>query len=525
MHIAQADASLTRQSLVVEATSGEPTVPPDDDANRELVARVHPGSWRNPSPAAKYDLVVLGGGTAGLVSAVGAAGLGARVALVERHLLGGDCLNTGCVPSKALLRSARAVGDIRRAAHLGVTTDRVNVDFGAVMRRMRQRRAHIARHDSAERLQALGIDVFFGAARFADERSVTVDGQRLIFRRAVIATGGRPVAPPVPGLDAVPFFTNETIFSLTDRPSRLLVIGAGPIGCELAQAFARFGATVTVFDHASQVLPREGADAAAIVRRALEADGVRLELDARLNRVEAVDGEIRIHFGRDRDRHPDAGSVAGDAVLVAAGRAPNIEGLDLEAAGIEATSRGVTVNDRLRTSNARVYASGDVCSRYQFTHAADAMSRAVIQNALFYGRRRASALTIPWVTYTDPEVAHVGVSESHVQDSEGRLHTITVPLSDIDRAVVDDETDGFVRVHHERGRIRGCTIVAAHAGEMIGEAVYAITRGGTLSALSSTIHPYPTQAEALRKAGDLYRRESLTPRVRTWLARYFAWTR
>jgi pyruvate/2-oxoglutarate dehydrogenase complex dihydrolipoamide dehydrogenase (E3) component len=525
MQPAQAETALARRSSPLDALVSEGRVAPPDDANRELVAWVHPPAWRNPEPAAKYDLLVLGGGTAGLVSAMGAAGLGARVALVERHLLGGDCLNTGCVPSKAVLRSARAVGDIRRASSLGVRADRVDVDFGAVMRRMRERRAGIARHDSAERLQAAGVDVFFGSASFADERTVMVDGVRLRFRRAVIATGGRPTFPPVPGLEAVAFLTNETIFSLTDLPRRLLVIGAGPIGCELAQAFARFGSNVTVFDLASQVLPREDGDAAAIVQRSLETDGVRFELAVRLDRVDVLDPELRIHYTRAGEGRVEGGSAAGDTLLVAAGRAPNIEGLNLEAAGIAATKEGVTVNDRLQTSNPRVYASGDVCSRFQFTHAADAMSRIVIQNALFYGRRKASALTIPWVTFTDPEVAHVGVSEADVERSNGQLHTITVPLSDIDRAVVDDETDGFVRVHHDRGRIRGCTIVAAHAGEMIAEAVYAITRGGELSALSSTIHPYPTQAEALRKAGDMYRRQSLTPRVRRWLERYFAWTR
>lgn len=522
---AQAEMKLTRRSSLLDPAASGGLVAPPDEANTELVARVHPPSWRNPEPAAKYDLVAIGGGTAGLVSAMGAAGLGARVALIERHLLGGDCLNTGCVPSKAVLRSARVVGDIRRGASLGVITDRMAVDFGTVMWRMRQRRAAIARHDSAERLQAAGVDVFFGDASFADEQSVLVDSQRLRFRRAVIATGGRPTAPPVPGLEAVPFFTNETIFSLTDLPRRLLVIGAGPIGCELAQAFARFGSNVTVFDLASQVLPRDDADAAAIVRRSLESDGVHFELGVRLDRVDAIAGELRIHYTRHGDQRVEGGSVAGDTLLVAAGRAPNIEALSLETAGISSTKQGVTVNDRLQTSNPRVYASGDVCARYQFTHAADAMSRIVIQNALFYGRRKVSALTIPWVTYTDPEVAHVGVSESDVNQSRGRLQIITVPLSELDRAVVDDETDGFVRMYHERGRIRGCTIVASHAGEMIAEAVYAMTHGGTLSALSSTIHPYPTHTEALRKAGDLYRRQSLTPRVRAWLARYFAWTR
>lgn len=495
------------------------------DADVELVNHVHPPTWLNPAPAPAYDLIVLGGGTAGLVSAVGAAALGARVALIERHLLGGDCLNTGCVPSKALIRSARAVGELKRAGRLGVTTDGLHVDFAAVMRRMRRRRAEIAVHDSADRLRGLGVDVFFGSARFADARTVVVESHRLHFRRAVIATGGRPTAPPIEGLDAVPFLTNETVFSLTELPRRLLVIGAGPIGCELAQSFARFGSQVTVFDQVPQVLPREDVDAAAIVRRHLEQDGVQFALGVTIERCSQAGGEIRLHYVRNLDRQVAYASVAGDAILVAAGRAPNIETLNLEAAGVEATKHGVTVNDRLQTSNPRIYASGDVCSAYKFTHAADAMSRIVLQNALFYGRRKASALVIPWVTYTDPELAHVGVSESDVANSSGRMHTITIPLSQIDRAVVDEEIDGFVRVHHEQGRLRGCTIVAPHAGDMIGEVAYAMTHGGTLSALSSTIHPYPTYAEALRKAGDAYRQQALTPRVRNWLKRYFAWTR
>jgi len=500
-------------------------IAPADDANLELLNRVHPPTWRNPKPAPKYDLVVIGGGTAGLVCAIGAAGLGARVALVERHLLGGDCLNTGCVPSKAVLRSARVVGEIRRAPALGVTTGDVDVDFGAIMRRMRQRRAGIAANDSARRLELAGVDVFFGGAAFADDRTVVVNGERLPFRRAVIATGGGPTAPPVPGLDSVPFLTNETVFSLTALPRRLLVIGAGPIGCELAQAFARFGSAVTLFDLAPQVLPREDADAAAIVHRALESDGIGVELGVILERVDGTAGELRIHYARSGAGPRTLGAAAGDAILVAAGRAPNIEQLNLEAAGIKATKQGVTVNDRLQTSNPRVYASGDVCSAYKFTHAADAMSRVVIQNALFYGRRKVSSLVIPWVTYTDPEVAHVGVSEADVAKSHERLQTITIQLSDVDRAVVDDETDGFVRVHHEKGRLRGCTIVAPHAGEMIGEVAYAMTHDGSLSALSSTIHPYPTYVEALRKAGDAYRRQSLTPALKKWFERYFTWTR
>jgi pyruvate/2-oxoglutarate dehydrogenase complex dihydrolipoamide dehydrogenase (E3) component len=496
-----------------------------DAAETQRLRHVRPATWRNPQPASKYDMVVLGGGTAGLVCAMGAAGLGARVALVERHLLGGDCLNTGCVPSKALIRSARVVGELRHASSLGVEVSGIRTNFATVMERVRARRAGIAAHDSAERLQKAGVDVFFGEARFAGPATVAVDGASLRFRRALIATGGRPTAPPIPGLDTVPYLTNESIFEITELPRRLIVIGAGPIGCELAQAFARFGSTVTVLDQAAQVLPREDPMAAFALRRHLEGDGLHLELGVRIDRVRAVSGEVQLEFTRDPVRRPDRIIVTGDTVLVAAGRAPNIEGLGLDAAGIGVSREGVDVDDRLRTSNHRVYASGDVCSVYKFTHAADAMSRLVLQNALFFGRRKASALVIPSVTYTDPEIGHVGVTLREVGESEGRMDTITVPLSEIDRAVVDDETDGFVRVHHERGRMRGCTIVGSHAGEVIAEAVYALTHGGTLGHLSRTIHPYPTQAEALRKAGDMYRRQALTAGVRKWLMRYFEWTR
>jgi len=500
-------------------------IAPDEAADRTLVEHVHPPAWRNPEAAPTYDLVVLGGGTAGLVSAMGAAGLGARVALVERHLLGGDCLNTGCVPSKSLLRSARVVGELRRAARLGVIAGDARADFPAVMRRMRERRASIAVHDAAARVQQAGVDLFFGDGRFADARTVLVGDQRLRFNRAVIATGGRPAAPSVPGLDAVPCFTSETIFTLTELPRRLLVIGAGPIGCELGQAFARFGSAVTMLGQAPQLLPRESPAAASIIRSRLEADGVRLELGVRLTQVDAEPGGLVAHYAREDGRNTSPGIARADAILVAAGRAPNVEGLELKAAGVTANMHGVVVNERLQTSNRRVFASGDVCSAYKFTHAADATSRLVLQNALFYGRRKASTLVIPWVTYTDPEVAHVGVSEADAASSDGRLETIIIRLEDVDRAVVDDDTDGFVQVHHERGRLRGCTIVAPHAGEMIGEAVYAVTHGGTLGDLSSTVHPYPTVAEALRKAGDAYRRQALTPARRQWLERYFRWTR
>jgi pyruvate/2-oxoglutarate dehydrogenase complex dihydrolipoamide dehydrogenase (E3) component len=500
-------------------------ITPTDEHQHELMEHVHPPAWQHPRAFAKYDLVVLGGGTAGLVCAMGAAGLGARVALVERHRLGGDCLNTGCVPSKAIIRSARAVGELNRAAALGVYTSAISVDFASVMRRMRARRASIAEHDAAARLERAGVHVFFGHGRFADANSILVDDQRLRFRRAVIATGGRPVVPAVPGLDQTAFLTSETVFDLTARPERLSIIGSGPVGCELAQAFARLGSVVTLFGRKTRILPRDDREASAIVHRHLEVDGVRLELGATVAGIEHTRAEFVVRHRRDGGGLETDGTTTGDTLLVAAGRTPNVEGLDLAAAGIETTEHGVWVSDRLQTTNPRVFASGEVCSAFKFTHAADALSRIALQNALFYGRRKASALVIPWVTYTDPEVAHVGVSGADVDESNGRLRSISVDLVDVDRAVVDDETDGFVRVYHDRGRLRGCTIVARHAGEMIGEAVYAMTHGGTLGDLSATVHPYPTQAEALRKAGDAYRREQLTLNVRRWLERYFRWTR
>jgi pyruvate/2-oxoglutarate dehydrogenase complex dihydrolipoamide dehydrogenase (E3) component len=504
-----------------ERVDTPPLVQPLDEPNRALLAQVHPPNWVNPRPRGRYDLVVVGGGTAGLVSAMGAAALGARVALVERHLLGGDCLNVGCVPSKALLRSAKAIGEARRASRLGIRMGAVEPDFAALMRRMRERRAEISPHDSVQRLRKAGVDVFFGHGLFASPRTIVVDGRTLRFNRAVIATGGRPAAPPVPGLADLRYLTNETLFWLTELPQRLLVIGAGPIGCEMAQAFARFGSQVTVFDHSPRVLANEDPDAATLVQRRLAEDGITFHLGATV--TDAIETAEGIQLGYVQSGR--AGAVVGDRLLVAAGRVPNVEDLGLDAAGVAVSKQGVVVSDRLQTSNRRIYAAGDVSSAYKFTHVAGALAQIVIQNALFYGRRRASALVIPWCTYTDPEVAHVGMYDAQARQEGHRVETITVPMADVDRAVVDEETEGFVRVHHERGRLLGCTIVASHAGEIISEAAYAIAHGGTLPDLSKTIHPYPTQAEALRMAGDAYRRSRLTPRVRGWLEKYFQWTR
>jgi pyruvate/2-oxoglutarate dehydrogenase complex dihydrolipoamide dehydrogenase (E3) component len=496
----------------------------NDSHNQTLLENIHPAEWRNPVPAGRYNLVVIGAGTAGLVSAAGAAGLGAKVALIERHLLGGDCLNYGCVPSKALIRAARSAAEIRRAGEFGVQVPTgVWVDFAAVMERMRRLRASLSPHDSAERFRQLGVDVCFGDARFVSPSSVQVDGQRLEFARAVIATGARAADPGIPGLTDVGYLTNETVFSLTELPARLLVLGAGPIGCELAQTFRRFGSEVHLIQRGSKILPREDADAAAIIQRRFEQEDIRLHLGVKVVRAERSNGGNRL-VG-ERDGRP--WSLEGDTILVGVGRKANVEGLNLEAAGVAYDANGIHVDDHLRTFNSRIFAAGDICSTFKFTHAADAMARIVLQNALFFGRKRMSSLVIPWCTYTDPEVAHVGPTEAEAAKRGIPVDTFTVPLNENDRAVLDGETEGFVRiqVHQGTDRIAGATIVASHAGEMMGEITLAMIRRIGLGALASTIHSYPTQAEAIKKLGDLYQRSRLTPRLAAILRTVLRWRR
>ena len=487
-------------------------VEPFDDNNRRLVDNTHPTDWVNPEPADRYHLVVIGGGTAGLVSAAGAAGLGARVALVERRLMGGDCLNYGCVPSKAIIRSAKAWHEARTAARrFGGPEVSGEGDFGAAMERMRGLRAGISRHDSVSRFHDLGVDVFLGEGRFIAGDAIQVDDAQLRFRRAVIATGARPFAPPIPGLEEAGFYTNEDFFTLTELPPRLGVIGGGPIGCEMAQTFARFGSRVTLFDMAPHVLIREDADAAEVVQQQLIADGVELQLGAAVQRVERTQNARLVHF--ETDGAP--GSVEIDALLVAVGRAPNTEGIGLEAAGVEFDKFGVTVDDKLHTSNPKIFAVGDVASKFKFTHMADALARIAIQNALFFGRAKASDLVVPWCTYTSPEIAHVGLYEKDAQERGIETESLTIPMSDVDRAVLEGDDDGFLRIIHQKGKdkIVGATLVADHAGDMIGELSLAITNGIGLGQIAATIHPYPTQAEVIKKAGDTWRRGKLTPTV------------
>ncbi|MCI0650438.1 MAG: mercuric reductase [Planctomycetes bacterium] len=493
--------------------SAEPLVLPLDAHNQRYLEYVHPARYTNPTPKDRYHLVVIGAGPGGLVAAAAAAGLGAKVALIERHLMGGDCLNVGCVPSKGVIRAARAWHEARHAAReFGGPEAAGTGNFAAAMERMRKLRANLSHVDSVQRYRDLGVDVFIGEGRFADPGTIEVAGARLRFRRAVIAAGARAAIPDVPGLAEAKPYTNETIFWLTELPRRVFVIGGGPIGCELAQSFARFGSKVTLFDRGAHVLPREDMDAARIVQEAMIEDGVELVLGGKLSSVATSAGTKTVRV----EREGKIFDFAADEILVAAGRRPNVENLKLEAAGISYTPKGVEVDDRLRTTNKKVYAVGDICSRYQFTHAADFQARIVIGNSLFFGRGRASRLVMPWCTYTSPEIAHVGMYEKDAREAGHEVDTVTVPLEEIDRCVLDGEGEGFLRVHLKKGtdRILGATLVSEHAGDMIGEMAVAITAGVGLGKIGATIHPYPTQGEIFRKAADIWRRGKLTPKVR-----------
>jgi len=502
-----------------------PLIAPDTLENRELLDNVHPGDWVNPQPAGRYNLVVIGAGTAGLVCAAGAAGLGARVALVERHLMGGDCLNYGCVPSKGIIRAARALFDARNGVQFGIRGgEGVDIDFGAAMERMRRLRSSLSRHDSARRFRdELGVDVFIGEGRFVARDRVAVMDRELLFKKAAICTGARASAPPVPGLAEAGYLTNESVFSLTELPPRLAVIGGGPVGCELAQAFSRFGSRVTLIQAAAQVLGREDPDAAAILHSALVRDGIVLLTGTKVLAVEQRGSERVLRLECDGTGQ----EVTVDAILVGAGRTPNVEWMGLEAAGVAYGPEGVVVSDALQTSNPAIYAAGDCCFPLKFTHTADALARILIANALFMGRQKASALTIPWCTYTDPEIAHVGLYERDVREQGISFTTLTVPLAEVDRAVLDGETEGFARVHLRAGtdRIIGATIVARHAGEMINEFSLAISAGLGLGAIARNIHPYPTQAEAIKKLADSHNRTRLTPFVKRVLSGWLQWQR
>jgi pyruvate/2-oxoglutarate dehydrogenase complex dihydrolipoamide dehydrogenase (E3) component len=503
-------------------TMAPPALPEKHDEGT-LLEDAPSAAWQNPRRVSKYNLVVLGGGPAGILAACVAAALGAKVALLERDLLGGTCLNTGCVPSKSILRTSRLYADMRDAETFGARVPKdIRVDFAATMARMRHIRARIGRRDSAERLSTLGVDVYFGAARFTGRNTVAVAGTTLRFRKALIATGSHPLIPPIPGLVEAGYLTHENVFDLTECPRRLLVIGGGPLGCELAQAFCRFGSKVTIVQKEPMFLRQEERDAAQILSAALARDGVDIHLNTNAVNVR-VEGDHKLV---DLVSDDNQTTVIVDRVLVGVGRTPNVQEINLGAAGVEYDDvTGVRINDFLQTTNPRIYASGDVCLEHKFTHIEDASAHLVVRNALFWGRKRLSTLTIPWCTYTDPEIAHVGLYVTEAIRKGIPVKTFTVPMHDVDRAIADGEEEGFVKIHVKEGtdKIIGATVVARHAGEMINDISLAIGSGIGLRVLARVIHPYPTQAIAIQMAADSYNRAHLSIFPKWLMRRWLAW--
>ncbi len=490
-------------------------------SDRELLANVRPPDWRNPVPRGPYQLLVIGAGPAGIVAARTAAALGARVALVERDRLGGDSLNYASVPTKTLIRTSRNYADIRGAAAFGGEAPAgPRVDFTLALERVHRVRTRISRANSAARLVELGIDLFFGAARFTGPRTVEVDGLALRFGKALIATGSRPKKAEIPGLSECGYIDAERGFKLTELPASLLVIGGGPGGCEGAQMMARLGVRTIIAMAEPLFLPGEERDAAHMVSDALARDGVEIHLNTRVTAARMEGGRKVL----DLVNGGDCRSVTVDTVFVGIGRDPAIDGLDLEVAGIAATiDAGIQVDDYLRTTNRHVYAAGDVCLAQKFTTTADASGRLVVRNALFPFGKKMSSLVFPWCTYTDPEIAHVGLYVRQARERGIPVKTFTVPMHDVDRAIADGEENGFVKIHVAEGsdRILGATIVARHAGEMINELSLAMVAGIGLRKLARVMRAYPTQAEAIRMAADHYEATRLTPLRRrlltTWL--------
>jgi len=423
-----------------------------------------------------------------------------------------------------MLRAAKAAHEVRTSSQFGIVGgEKLSPDFTLAMERVHRIRGDISRHDAALRFkEELGVDVFFGVARFAGENSIYAGEKLLHFKKAAICTGARAAAPPIPGIEESGYLTNETVFSQKECPQRLAIIGGGPIGCELAQAFARLGSKVTLIEQGKRLLPREDPDAAALVENSLLRDGISICLETSItNVVKRGNRKLLLLAGNTNSE------LEVDEILSGVGRVPNVDGLDLEQAGIKYDHQGVWVDNRLQTSNRRVYAAGDICSPYKFTHTADALARIVIANALFMGRQRSSELIIPWCTYTDPEVAHVGMYAQDAKQNGIEVLTLTLPLREVDRAIIDGESEGFARIHLKKGsdKILGATIVGRHAGNVINEITLAMTAGVGLSTIGKTIHPYPTQGEAVKKLADMYSRTRLTPFLQKVLAIWLKWQR
>ena len=477
----------------------------DDHVDQDdLLRRVRPASWKNPVPQSMYDLAVLGGGPAGLAAAESAARLGRSVALIERHRLGGNSLNAGSITSKAIIGTARLFAAMRDGGEYGApSSSKPPTDFAAVMARMRRIRTRIAEYHSIDRCRAQGIDVFLGDARFVGHNALLAGDSPLFFRKAIVATGARPRSSNIPGLEQAGYLTSETIFDLGDLPARLGVIGGGPLGCELAQAFCRLGSRVTILQNDPKFLPHEERDAAELLSMSLSRDGVETRLNTTVvgahlsndgKMIEAVNGELKY-------------SISVDEILLSIGRLPNVENLGLRAAGVDCEpGRGIKVDDFLRTTNGDVYAAGDVCMALKFTNVAETSARLAVQNALHGKAERQSRLTIPWCTYCSPEIAHIGMSVKEAGERAISVKSYTVMMQDVDRAITDGQDDGFLKVYVREGSdtIMGATIVAARASEMINEMSVIMSAGIGMRQLANIVHAYPAQSDAIRLAALAY---------------------
>ncbi|HSA59210.1 MAG TPA: mercuric reductase [bacterium] len=469
-----------------------------------------------------YHLIVIGAGSGGLVAAAGAAGLGAKVALVEKHKMGGDCLNTGCIPSKAIIRTAKLSFDARTAHRFGIPNLAPEIGLVRVLESVREVQKKIEPHDSAERFQGLGVDVFFGSYRFISPHEISDGKETLVARRFVLATGAAPFVPPIKGIGEIPYLTSDNVWDLKELPKRLVVLGGGPIGAELTQVFARLESKVSVVEMMDCLLSREDPEASCLIKDRFQREGIETLVNSRAEEVRKTASGYELVLWHAKE---GVKIVPFDQILVAVGRAPNVGGLDLERAGVRYSKKGIEVDTHLRTSSKHIYACGDVVGPYQFTHMADHQARLILRNALFPGKSKIDYRVVPWCTFTDPEVARVGLNEKEAKEKKVSYDVYTYPMMDLDRAVCDREDEGFVKVLTKKGsdELLGATLVGSHAGDLIHELVLAMHQKIGLRKIASMIHVYPTLAEVSKRVADTYQRTRLKPGLRKWFQRYFQW--
>ena len=470
----------------------------------------------------RFDLIAIGGGTAGLVTAAGGAALGLRVVLVEREALGGDCLWTGCVPSKAAIAAAKLAHRMRHAEQLGLVGASPAHAFDRVMARVHEARAQVAQHDDPDRFRGLGVHVVFGTAELRSRDTVAIGDRALTAKRIVVATGAEASIPPIPGLSDVEYLTYATAFDQTTLPRSLVILGGGPIGLEFAQVYRRLGAAVTVIEMLPQLLPREDASTAATLRSILQREGIVVHVDTRVERIEPqVDGRSVVTA---RSASGDRITVPCDSVFVATGRRANTANLGLDTIGVVTDNGAVVVDSALRSSVPGIWAAGDVAGGPQFTHVAEYQAKLVLRNAVFPFVSKSDYSAVPSVTYTDPEVARVGVTGREARERYGRVDAYRYSFSDLDRAIVDGRDDGFVEVvTRSRGRIVGATVVGSGAGELLAPLVLAMRRKIPLPKLSQIVYPYPTMSEGIKRTADAYYRARLAGRPGAWLRRVVRW--